>query len=167
MGMRALVCLAPLVGVAMGHGSLFIPPPRNSQDNVLPQFANGRSPATPCTCTNGNGNSKEGCDRGLRGQADGQACLWWSQGCSIGCAKCATTMDGPSAKLSHGPFGGKSPQSGKIGFRTRYCNATHNSAASATNPHPMMNSTLPKGAWSMNIGALEGSEEDSYRYNPW
>jgi hypothetical protein len=206
--MRAAIFASMLVG-ASAHGALYIPTPRNSQDNVLPQFANGRSPATPCTCVNGNGNGKEGCERGLRGQADGQSCLWWSQGCSIGCAKCATNQGGPSAKLSPGPFGGKAPQSGKIGFRTRCtspysstprprtcglqmhtccartcplphshelmcvsaahadCNATHNAAASATNPHPLMNATLPKEAWTLNIGAVEGSEEDSYRYNPW
>ena len=39
-------------------GALFIPTPRNSQDNVLPQFTRGKSPATACTCTNGNGNGK-------------------------------------------------------------------------------------------------------------
>ena len=129
-----------------------------------------------------------GCDQGLRGKADGQACLcvstsappplppsaqnssfvrlcsWWSQGCSIGCEKCATNAEGP---FSPGPFGGKAPQAGKIGFRTRYCNATHNSGTSKTNPTPLINSTLPKEAWTLNIGAEEGSEEDSYRYNPW
>ena len=105
-----------------------------------------------------------GCDQGLRGKADGQACLWWSQGCSIGCEKCATNAEGP---FSPGPFSGKAPQAGKIGFRTRYCNATHNSGTSKTNPTPLINSTLPKEAWTLNIGAEEGSEEDSYRYNPW
>ena len=44
-----------------------------------------------------------GCDQGLRGKADGQACLWWSQGCSIGCEKCATNAEGP---FSPGPFSG-------------------------------------------------------------
>ena len=39
-------------------GALFIPTPRNSQDNVLPQFTHGKSPATACTCTNGNGDGK-------------------------------------------------------------------------------------------------------------
>ena len=76
--MRACV-YASIVGVALGHGALFIPSPRNSQDNVLPQFKGGRSPATPCTCVNGNGNGTDGCDQGLRSGGDGQACLWWSQ----------------------------------------------------------------------------------------
>merc|ERR1719375_2129384 len=111
------VCaLAASVGAALGHGALFIPTPRNSQDNVLPQFTHGKSPATACTCTNGNGNGKVGCDQGLRGKADGQACLWWSQGCSIGCEKCATETYGEH------PISGNPPQAGKIGFRKRYCN---------------------------------------------
>ena len=76
--MRACV-FANIVGVALGHGALFIPAPRNSQDNVLPQFKGGRSPATPCTCVNGNGNGTDGCDQGHRSGGDGQACLWWSQ----------------------------------------------------------------------------------------
>ena len=40
--MRACV-YASIVGVALGHGALYIPSPRNSQDNVLPQFEGGRS----------------------------------------------------------------------------------------------------------------------------
>ena len=46
-----------------------------------------------------------------------QACLWWSQGCSIGCDKCATISDG-TAKIT-----GAAPHADKIGFRTRYCNS--------------------------------------------
>ena len=36
----------------------------------------------------------------------------------------------------------------------RYCNST-------------LKATLPKRAWTLNIDAVEGSEEDSYRFNPW
>ena len=132
---------------------------------MLPQFKGGRSPATPCTCVNGNGNGTDGCDEGLRGGGGGQACLWWSQGCSIGCAKCQTNAEGPHG--NKGTFHGTGPQAGKIGFRTRYCNATYNSAKSATNPTPLINSTLAKEAWTLNTGATEGAEEDSYRFNPW
>ena len=67
-------CLQPprcviLAYAAAWAGALFIPSPRNSQDRDLPQFKGGRSPATPCTCTNGNGNGKDGCDQGLRAGA--------------------------------------------------------------------------------------------------
>jgi len=141
-----------------GHGALFIPPPRNAMDNILPEYSGGKSPAQGCTCTNGNGNHLQGCNRGLRDQGDGQSCMWWSQGCSIGCEKCVTEIEGFDA------FVGKPPQADKIGFRTRYCNSTFNSAGS---PAPLINSTLPRHAWTLNIGAEEGSGEDSYQYNPW
>ena len=132
----------------------FIPPPRNAMDNVLPEYANGKSPTQGCTCTNGNGSPKKGCDQGLREQGDGQSCLWWSQGCSIGCEKCVTAIEGFSQ------FNGKAPQAGKIGFSTRYCNSTFNSAGA---PVPLINATLPKHAWTLNMGAVEGSKEDAYR----
>jgi hypothetical protein len=55
-----------------------------------------------------------GCDQGLRGPS-GQACLWWSQGCSIGCKQCATVVPG----FPKSGFVGKPPQAGKLGFNTR------------------------------------------------
>ena len=78
--------------------------------------------------------------------------------------------------LPRGPYfsgclgdGPKSPgcskgKSGKIGFATRYCNTSYNSAGARA---PIINATLPKEAWTLNVGAEEGSEEDVYRYNPW
>jgi len=128
---------------------LFIPTPRNSMDRTLPEFENGRSPSKACTCDNGNGNAQDGCDRGNRANADGQSCLWWSQGCSIGCDKCATETAGET------PIHGNPPQTGKIGFGKSYCS------------NPKTNATLPKYAWTMNMNATEGSEEDRYRFNPW
>ena len=47
---------------------------------------------------------------------------------------------------------GNPPHTNKIGFRRRYCNST-------------MAPTLPKHAWTMNIAAIEGSVNDSYRSN--
>merc|ERR1719387_1785585 len=122
-------------------------------DSMLPEFAGGKSPmeTEPCTCTNGNGGPRggsEGCDMGLRGDGDGQSCFWWSQGCSIGCETCATETYGEK------PCTGNAPQAGKIGFRKRYCNSTQEP-------------TLPRHAWTLNMDVVEGSEEDSYRYNPW
>ena len=35
-----------------------------------------------------------GCDQGIRLGAGGQPCMWWSQGCSIGCDVCATAAGG-------------------------------------------------------------------------
>ncbi len=159
MALCSLILTAMLVTFAEGHGALYHPTPRNAMDNVLSEYAGGRSPTQRCTCTNGNGVSATGgCDLGNRasaeGLSDGQACLWWSQGCSIGCAQCMTAVD-PNWIATAAP-----PQADKIGFRTRYCNA---SGA----PVPMMNATLPREAWTLNLLAEEGADEDAYRYNPW
>lgn len=51
------------------------------------------------------------------------------------------------------PVVGNPPHTDKAGFRKAYCDYP-------TTP------TLPKYAWTMNIHAEEGSEEDSYRFNP-
>merc|ERR1719181_2553423 len=120
-------------------------------DRYLPEFRGGKSPIEACICNNGNGGAHgttEGCDMGLRGDGDGQSCYWWSQGCSIGCDKCATVTSG-----THTPHG-NAPQAGKIGFRKRYCNSTQEP-------------TLPRHAWTLNMDVVEGADEDSYRYNPW
>jgi len=154
---RSLLICVSLIATASGHGSLYIPMPRNAMDRGLPEFEGGKSPASqgPCTCDNGNGGPtapSSGCDMGLRGgvdgKGDGQSCFWWSQGCSIGCDECATQIAGVQN------VAGKPPQAGKIGFRTRYCNST-------------LKPTLPRHAWTLNMDAVEGSEEDSYRFNPW
>ena len=149
------VCVS-LVAMVAGHAALFIPPSRNADDRNLPSFAGGRSPQTPCTCANGlcpgdnvvHGTCPNGCDQGLRAGGGGQPCLWFSQGCSIGCDKCATAADGTA------PIRGKAPHADKIGFRTRYCEST-------------VEANLPRRAWTMNVHAVEGSVEDSYRFNPW
>lgn len=152
--MLAQIVAASLIVLSESHGALYIPKPRNAMDSMLPEFAGGKSPIEPCTCTNGNGGPRggsEGCDMGLRdatGAGDGQSCLWWSQGCSIGCDTCATETYGEH------PCTGNAPQPGKIGFRKRYCNST-------------LEPTLPRHAWTLNMDVVEGSKEDSYRYNPW
>ena len=88
-----LILASCFAGLASGHGALCtFPRHETSIDQMLPEFEGGKSPSEACTCNNGNGGPKgptEGCDMGLRGgvdgKGDGQACLWWSQGCSIGC----------------------------------------------------------------------------------
>ncbi len=57
---------------------------------------------------------------------------------------CATETYGTT------PINGNAPHTDKLGFRKRYCNST-------------MEPTLPREAWTMNIDAVDGSVEDSYR----
>jgi len=86
--------LVLLVAQVAGHGMLVSPPSRNAADRFLAEFQNGQSPQTPCTCPNAGHRDQRGdhgslpCDEGLRALAGGQPCLWWSQGCTIGCDKC-------------------------------------------------------------------------------
>ena len=171
--LRTVVLAVSLVVAVEGHAAMYSPVPRNSNDRDLPEFLGGRSPRCPCTCDNGlgmpggpwpdnkpcgqgghnrtSGSCDQPCDRGLRSKADGQACLWWSQGCSIGCSECAVAAIG---NVPHAPITGNPPHEDKNGFRRRYCDST-------------FNATLPREAWTMNVDAVEGSEEDSYRFNPW
>ena len=80
----ALTLFVLLLDRTAGHGSLFFPPSRNAVDRVLPAYSGGRSPSDSCNC----GDSKKGCDEGIRAVGGGQPCLWFSQGCSIGCPTC-------------------------------------------------------------------------------
>eukprot|EP00937_MAST-01D_sp_MAST-1D-sp2_P000201 g201.t1 len=50
---------------------------------------------------------------------------------------------------------GNKPHDDKAGFRKSYCAA------------PTTASVLPREYWTMNVHAVEGSESDSYRFNPW
>lgn len=112
-----------------GHGSLVFPPSRNALDRFLPGFSGGRSLSSSCNC----GDSVRGCREGTRATGGGQPCLWFSQGCTIGCESCTGIGSHTSKRL---------------------CEST-------------VEPTLPKYAWTMNRWAVEGSANDSYRYNPW
>jgi hypothetical protein len=80
--MKAAAAVCALFGSAAGHGSMVMPPSRNSVDAELPAYRN-KWPATGsiqpynCRCTNGTSECNTG-----------QSCFWFSQGCSVGCASC-------------------------------------------------------------------------------
>ena len=76
-----------------------IPTSRNAFDRVLPSFHNGlTSSLFPSTCPRHEPVhplhlcQRGPCDLGAarREGGGGQPCLWWSQGCSIGCPYCLT-----------------------------------------------------------------------------
>lgn len=113
----------------ISHGSLILPPSRNAVDRFLPAFVGGKAPKASCNC----GDTINGCDAGVRASGGGQPCLWFSQGCTIGCPTCTGIGSHTNQSL---------------------CNNT-------------LQPTLPKYAWTMNLWVVEGSVNDSYRYNPW
>ena len=88
----ALVLVAALAG-AGAHMSMVIPTPRNAIDGVnVPEMAGGGkvSGGLTCTCADSQ-NCPMGAARAVGGA--GQPCLWWSQGCSIGCPYCMTDKE--------------------------------------------------------------------------
>jgi hypothetical protein len=137
-----------LLPLADSHGSLVRPAPRNARDGALPAFVGGRSPLVSCNC----GDPEAGCNEGLRAPGGGQPCLWFSQGCFIGCQTCTgSDREGDGVARANnsndcvGPRGGPSRQP----------------AGSSSMP------LLPKRLWTMNREAQEDSPADVYRFHPW
>eukprot|EP00037_Helgoeca_nana_P011477 m.103111 g.103111 ORF g.103111 m.103111 type:complete len:400 (+) comp20857_c0_seq2:42-1241(+) len=138
----AVVVGAAVVGHTDGHGAMVSPLSRNAFDRVLPQYLGGRN--SLCNC----GSSTAGCDTGSRGVGlDGQACLYFSQGCMIGCATCSNT----DQQAGGMPRGNESND----------CVRGSQPAGSTSQP------TLPKRLWTMNRNAVELSVNDVYRFHPW
>jgi len=111
-----------------------MPPSRNAIDATLPSWSGGKHPATGwiepynCRCTNG---TEAECN-------SGQACFWFSQGCTIGCAAC----DGDGARYP----------------RYDHCPGTPDK------PRP---DYLDKKYWTANQHVQPGSFEDVWQFNPW
>ena len=124
--------LAPLAlsVLAPSHGSLLYPLPRGGVDRDIAPFNTGGFPKGHYTCTCTNGSFTEPC-------LCAQSCLWFSQGCTIGC-----------------------PCSGN-GTMSRHPNwsACDNSTVAPTNNDPSTR--------SLNRGAVAGSVEDVYKFMPW
>lgn len=76
------LALSSVVGVD-AHGSMVMPPARNSIDAETPEWSDGKHPMTGtiepynCNCVNGT----DVCN-------NGQSCFWFSNGCTPGCTAC-------------------------------------------------------------------------------
>jgi len=138
MMLRGLSLLTLVAGAA-AHGSMLMPPSRNSVDASpgMP-WAGGQHPATgtiePYTCN---------CNNGTDACNNGQACFWFTQGSSVGCA----TADGNGTRL---PNLDHCPSERPASF----------------DPTTMSGALLPKYI-TTNIDAKYGSIEDIWKYNPW
>eukprot|EP00729_Bicosta_minor_P016856 gene16856-33057_t len=60
-------------GLALGHGSLVVPPSRNNYQQKDPANTTGSSHIDQGPCVGG-------------------ACLWFSEGCFLGCSECSASM---------------------------------------------------------------------------
>ena len=135
--MRTTLTLAHAALVS-GHGSMIMPPSRNSVDADLPAWSHGKFPETgliePYTCHCINGTSE--CSAG-------QSCFWFSQGCSVGCSKCT-------------------------GNGTRMPNIDHCPEERAADFDPLkMAGALDPVYRSINLNAVPGSVDDIWKLNPW
>eukprot|EP00040_Diaphanoeca_grandis_P011957 m.61133 g.61133 ORF g.61133 m.61133 type:complete len:428 (-) comp22936_c0_seq1:157-1440(-) len=154
--MLRLTLLSTLAVVALGHNSLMIPTPRNAVDGQLPSTKGGGMVPGGLTCTCADSrNCPMGAAREISGA--GQPCLWWSQGCSIGCPYCLTDPRHPdnNGSIPTKAIMGNPPHADKAGFRKSYCE------------NPTTEAVLPQEYWTLNLKAIPGSINDSYRYNPW
>merc|ERR1711865_1305740 len=155
---------------------MIIPTTRNAFDRVASGFSyDGHNLYTPCTCADKGTGCAQGipsdrCPAGLGGKcasgsdlnvrADGgggQPCLWWSQGCSIGCEYCLTDPNHPdnNGTIPTTPINGNPPHADKAGFRKSYCE------------NPTVKAVLPREYWTLNMHAVPGAVNDSYQFNPW
>ena len=112
--MRALLC-ASLATLARGHGAMTFPKPRQALDGALAPWSDW---AYPCDERHENGSCIiTFCEDGTECQgscpvsahvaghpdalnaSNGQACYWFSNGCTIGCDAC----DGTTNHVGHVP----------------------------------------------------------------
>merc|ERR1711988_1161899 len=130
------------IKVVSGHGAVVFPPPRNNIDHQESPWSDGVPQPVPAVSDPRNGFW---CpvpgplfDGTLTGH-NGQACFWFSNGCSIGCPECDGTTRGPSIHSNKTDICGKN-------YKATVCD--------------------PK-LRTVNTGAECGSEKDSYYYSPW
>jgi hypothetical protein len=114
-GSAHTLAICCILGGASAHMSLVVPgPARNAVDRVLPLWQNGKwwpyqegcanpetawDPQTPSGCVP-NGTDGWGCNcaNGTEPCDVGQSCLWFSQGCTIGCEACDGSPSNPNEK---------------------------------------------------------------------
>jgi len=111
-----LLCIFAYVGLVAGHGAMTFPKPRNSLDGALSPWADW---AYPCDdghkgemcaitfCENGKncqGSCAMSAHNGVKDAltaSNGQACYYFSNGCTVGCDEC----DGTTNHVGHGQQG--------------------------------------------------------------
>ena len=185
-----------LPALTHGHGAMTFPKPRNSIDGDLtpwqdwsyPCDANHHGKNCQITfCENGKNcqgscpiSSHKGKKNSLNA-SNGQACYWFSNGCTIGCDKC----DGTSNHVGHGNqqflYNGKSlaqmeqqnitisnPFTPEHGSMKLNPNTTTTLDIKSNCEHPTTNATICDSRLrTCNTQAACGSKDDFYYYSPW
>jgi len=143
--MLHLVLIFIQISQVLGHGAVVYPPPRQSVDRNLAPW-NGPVPEDPPSVESMTGWCPVPARDGTISGQNGQACFWFSNGCSIGCDICDGTSRGPIPN-SKDPFWRRK-------FNT--CNST---TAKATICDPKFR--------TVNRDAECGAPDDWYYYSPW
>jgi len=119
-----------IIAMVAGHASMINPAPRNAIDSEIPPWSDGKHPNTGwiepynCHCTNGTSECNSG-----------QACFWFSQGCTPGCKEC----DGNGSRIpnfDHCPGESISPTINDPQYRTVNQAATAGSFQDFTKYNP-------------------------------
>jgi len=194
--MSIIFSLLFLIRQINGHGAMVFPKPRNSLDGALSPWLDW---AYPCDETHQGENCKISfCETGENCQgscpvtarngvknalnaSNGQACYWFSNGCTIGCDKC----DGSNNHLGHGnqqflynglsqsdlvkknltipdPF---NPPSGSMVLNP---NTTKGLEIKSNCEHRTTNATVCDSSLrTVNTQAECGGPEDIYYFSPW
>ena len=137
-----------LPAAVRAHGAVVTPLSRNAVDKDLLPWS-GPVPAHPPTVENGTGWCPVPGEDGAPSGKNGQACFWFSNGCSIGCHTCDGSSRGPIPNR-HDPFWRRK-------FNT--CPDGVNSTATATVCDPAKR--------TVNTGAVCGAHDDWFYYSPW
>ena len=156
-----------LVRDVAGHGAVVLPRPRNAIDASLPPWSRGfdhpnptPQPGEPGACPIANRSSQH--NTRLSG-ALGQACFFFSSGCSIGCPTCDGVTRGPIPCSSNAHNG--SCHDGCGGMRP----LGHDTCQRKMNVCGLnVSATIcDRALRTLNIDAPCGSETDWYYYSPW
>jgi len=136
-----LLVFACLLREANSHGAVVWPKPRNSLEGNIEPWSGAVPDPVPAVS---NPNEGYWCPTGqletggLSGE-NGQACYWFSNGCSIGCPKCDGKTRGPSIHTDKMDTCG-------LNFTATVCDPSKR---------------------TVNTGAKCGSPEDKYYFSPW
>jgi len=133
-----VVFLLSATSSVSGHGAVVFPPPRNAVDHDIPPWSQGVPdpiPGVDAWCPFAKGSALSG--------SNGQACFWFSNGCSIGCPECDGKTRGPI------------PNEPQYAHKMDVCGL--NFTATVCDP----------GHRTVNTGAECGAEDDFYFYSPW
>lgn len=150
-----LVVLAGAIAFACGHGAVTHPRPRNAIDSDVAPWVNPVPMPVPFEpwCPFGDVSAVGKNPENLTG-ANGQACFWFSNGCTIGCESCDGDTRGP---IPNAPC--PKPDDGKTMCARKMPACKTGALYNATN--------CDSRTRTVNTDVECGAEKDFYYYSPW